>query len=199
MESTPHAPTARDALLRAAGEELEEKGHASVSLRAVARRAGVSHAAPAHFFGDRAGMLTAVATAGFELLSRELADAATRAAETGASPLAALGGAYLDFGLARPALVDLMFRRSELVPDDAALVEAQRDALGRLRDAVVGVAGENAEEWSLLSWAVVHGLVSLVREGVLARIAERDPDAAAGLARQLVALYAHGVDAASHA
>ncbi|MFJ3405916.1 TetR/AcrR family transcriptional regulator [Promicromonospora sp. NPDC090134] len=190
MASIEQTVPAREALLRAAREELVEKGHAAVSLRAVARRAGVSHAAPAHFFGDRAGMLTAVATDGFGMLERALEDAARKASGGGETTLAALGLAYVDFGLAHPALVDLMFRRSELVPDDPSLVAAQRAALGRLRGAVGDVVGERAEEWSLVSWAVVHGLVNIVREGLLARIAGYEPDREADHARELVALYA---------
>lgn len=195
MEPTRPTAPAREALLRAATEELAEKGHASVSLRAVARRAGLSHAAPAHFFGDRAGMLTAVATDGFTALATALRSASARTSD--GSPLAALGLAYVDFGLAHPALVDLMFRRSELVPDDPALLAAQRSALGLLRDAVLDVAGSDAEDWSLISWAVVHGLVSLVHEGVLQRITDLGPEATADLARDLVVRYASGIRGAS--
>lgn len=196
-EQAPALP-ARDALLRAAVDELTEKGHASVSLRAVARRAGVSHAAPAHFFGDRAGMLTAVATDGFHRLAVALRNAGGEGAAT-RREFGALGLAYVDFGLAHPALMDLMFRRAELVPDDAALVAAQRDALAPLRETVAGIAGDQAEDWSMLSWAVVHGLVALVREEALARVAEKDRVGTAALARRLVALYAAGVSAAAQA
>lgn len=185
----------REALLRAARDELTEKGHASVSLRAVARRAGVSHAAPAHFFGDRAGMLTAVATEGYRLLAQALADSMEGSAGDGETALASLGRAYVDFGLAQPALFDLMFRRSELTPDDADLVAAQAESLGLLRQAVADVVSEGAEGWSLLSWGVVHGLVSLIREGVLAPIAGREPDEVADLARDLVDQFAAGVAA----
>ncbi len=200
MTSNGRSGSTREALLRAAREELVEKGHAAVSLRAVARRAGVSHAAPAHFFGDRASMLTGVATEGFVQLADALDRAAARAAAEDAPPLEALGRAYVDFGLENPALVDLMFRRSELDADDAALVSAQRAALGQLRAAVADAAGAEAEEWSLISWAVVHGLVTLVREGVLARIAEKDPEESAALAQRLVGVYGEGVAAmiASH-
>lgn len=190
--SPQDAPPARDALLRAALDELTEKGHASVSLRAVARRAGVSHAAPAHFFGDRAGMLTAVATDGFHRLA-----VALRTAE--GEGFGALGLAYLEFGLDQPALMDLMFRKAELLPDDASLATAQREALAPLRESVDAVVGERSEEWSMLSWAVVHGLVALVREEALARVTERAGTEAADLARQLVLQYAAGVAAAAHA
>ena len=68
-----------------------------------------------------------------------------------------------------------------------------------LREGLDGVVGEQAEDWSLVSWALVHGLVALVREQALARVAESDPDAAAELARRLVRVYAAGVTAAAHA
>jgi len=192
------APSAREALLLAAAEELTEKGHASVSLRAVARRAGVSHAAPGHFFGDRAGMLTAVAVDGFHRLAAVLRSSGGDEVR-GEERFAAQGLAYLDFGLAHPALMDLMFRQAELVPDDPELIVAQREALGPLREGLDGVVGDQAEEWSLVSWALVHGLVALVREQALARVAESDPSAAAELARRLVRVYAAGVTAAAHA
>lgn len=194
----PSSPSARDALLKAAVEELVEKGHASVSLRAVARRAGVSHAAPAHFFGDRAGMLTAVATDGF----RRLAVAMRSAGEdqgTAEELFTALGLAYLDFGLDHPALADLMFRRTELAPGDAAMAKAQRAALEPLRAAVAELVGDHAEEWSMLSWAVVHGLVALVREEALARVAGRKQASSAEYARRLVSLYTSGVTTATKA
>ena len=198
MTAAGDAPSAREALLLAAAEELTEKGHASVSLRAVARRAGVSHAAPGHFFGDRAGMLTAVAVDGFHRLAAALRSSGGDEVG-GEERFAAQGLAYLDFGLAHPALMDLMFRQAELVPDDPELIVAQREALGPLREGLDGVVGEQAEEWSLVSWALVHGLVALVREQALARIAESDPDAAAELARRLVRVYAAGVTAAANA
>jgi AcrR family transcriptional regulator len=178
MDLPEPTPTARDALLRAAREELAERGHAAVSLRAVARRAGVSHAAPAHFFDARL-------------------QAAARDAETaGESPLAALGLAYVDFGLAEPALSDLMFRRAELAADDPRLLAARRRTLGRLREAVGEIAGAGSADWSLIAWALAHGLVSLAREGVLAPMAGRGDDEAADLARDLVVQFASGFRAA---
>ena len=169
-----------------------------MSLRAVARRAGVSHAAPAHFFGDRAGMLTAVAVDGFHRLAVALRNAGGVESQ-GEERFAAQGLAYLDFGLAYPALMDLMFRQAGRRPDDPELIVAQREALGPLREGLDGVVGDQAEEWSLVSWALVHGLVALVREQALARVAESDPDAAAELARRLVRVYAGGVTAAARA
>jgi hypothetical protein len=136
-------------------------------------------------------MLTAVATDGFRMLAQTLEAAA---ADSSGSRLEALGRAYVEFALAEPALFDLMFRRSELDGDDPALAAAQQDALGSLRAAVSEVGrGDDREGWSLVSWAVVHGLVTLVREGVLAPIAGRPAQEGPDLARELVSLYASGL------
>ncbi len=183
---------AREALLGAARVELAEHSHAHISLRAVARRAGVSHAAPKYHFEDRAGLLTAVAAEGFDALTVAL-EAAVEAAE--GWPLAALGKAYIDFGLANPALFDLMFRPSELHPGDPRLLDAQARALGALASAVQDASGSPASaadvtEMSLTSWALVHGLVVLVRDGALpAAAGARGPEAGAELAHRLADVF----------
>ena len=192
--STPSAsprPQVREALLAAARDELTEHGQAGISLRAVARRAGVSHAAPKHHFGDRGGLLTAVAAEGFDALYVALTAAADELDSTDApaARLAALGRAYVDFGLRHPALFDLMFRPAELHPDDPALVAARRGALGVLSAAVTQVASSELEpsgtpDLALLSWALAHGLVVLARDGALHRAAGRateDPALPLGL------------------
>lgn len=175
---------ARQRLLTAAATELHENGEASISLRAVARRAGLSHAAPAHFFGNRAGLLTAMATDGFERLAQRLDDALA----AGGEPLEAAGRAYIDFGAAHPALIDLMFRGRELVPNDDALMGAKAAAIGRLQR-VVATRSDAPGPWTLISWALVHGLVVLGREGVLAPLAGRAPGQDAEVSRALVELY----------
>ncbi|GAB2626833.1 TetR family transcriptional regulator [Paractinoplanes abujensis] len=144
----------RDDLLAAARAELDEHGHAGISLRAVARRAGVSHAAPKHHFPDRAALLTAIATDGFTALAASL----NRLPDP---TLAALGQGYLAFGLANPALYDLMFRPTELHADDPHLLAAQDASLHRLR------AVADDQSLTLISWALVHGLVLLTRDGAL--------------------------------
>ena len=189
MESS--SSSTRAALLAAAVAELEECGHAGISLRAVARRAGVSHAAPKHHFADRAGLLTAVATRGFDELGATLdgvreVDPQHR--------LAALGQAYIDYGLAHAALFDLMFRPTELHPDDPVLHQARRDAIDPLRAAVarLGTCDDASPEslpLTLISWAFVHGLVVLARDDALQTGAEPAGLAAAGLAHELTDLF----------
>lgn len=184
--TTEHPAGTRDRLLSAARAELADRGSASVSMRAVARRAGLSHAAPGHFFGDRAGLLTAVAADGFRSLTESLDEARTGVPDDRA--LSALGRAYVDFGLAHPALMDLMFRRDELDADDEELREAQAAAIGRLRSVFADGASDDAR--ALVSWAVAHGLVMLAREGVLGSAAGRTPGQSAAVAEELIAAHA---------
>ena len=177
MTSTPVTvePSAagRAALLAAAHAELVEHGATALSLRAVARRAGLSHAAPKHHFRDRQGLLTAVAADGFRLFGEALA----RAAVSGDPDerLAAMGRAYLDFGRSHPALLDLMFRGAELDRDDPEYLASGRAAFALLVTAVDDVAPTGAmsvggpppgpSDNALMTWAFIHGLVVLGRSG----------------------------------
>lgn len=198
MESkTAAARGARLALLDAARAELVEHGSAGISLRAVARRAGVSHAAPKYHFGDRAGLLTAIAAEGFSMLAATLRSVRASSGPETTQPLGALGRAYIDFSLAYPALFDLMFRPGELHPADPELLRAEGEAIGVLSSALMemgppgGYESPSALSLSLLSWALVHGLSVLVRDGAL-QAASGTPthDEAAGLARDLTEVFA---------
>src|SRR3954451_21225511 len=100
--SSYHHGNLRRVLIDKALEAIADDGVAALSLRDVARRAGVSHAAPAHHFGDKAGVLTAIATEGFELLA-----GATRAAS---GDLLDRGLAYIRFAVEHPAHYEVMFR-----------------------------------------------------------------------------------------
>jgi AcrR family transcriptional regulator len=174
----------REALLAAARAELIEHGTAAISLRAIARRAGVSHAAPKYHFRDRAGLLTAIATEGFLALSRAL----TRADDSDTRrQLAALGAAYIDFGLANPALFELMFASDHLHAIDPELVAAQQQAIGQLTSTVQRLTGESASTptLALISWALVHGLVALTRHGALQAAAGPDAGDSTALAYRL--------------
>jgi AcrR family transcriptional regulator len=182
----------REALLAAARVELVEHGRSAISLRAVARRAGVSHAAPKHHFGDRAGLLTAIATEGFQALTRTLEQTSQSDPQRA---LAALGDAYIDFGLAHPALFELMFAPNELQTANADLIRAQGEAIGALSAAVGPPAvGDGASSetppLALISWALAHGLAVLARDGALRTAAGAKNRAAADLAHTLVHLFA---------
>lgn len=191
MSSAPGS--VRESLLEAVRAELIEHGRASISLRAVARRAGVSHASPTYFFRDKAGMLTVLATEGFRALTGSLR-AVRQAAEP--QPLAAVGHAYIDFGLQHAALFDLMFSPADLRADDPELQQAQHDAIGELTAAVAEITGggsatsRGTPQMSLISWALAHGLVVLARDGALQAATGADsPDATARIAKELTDVF----------
>ncbi|MCB1026534.1 MAG: TetR/AcrR family transcriptional regulator, partial [Microthrixaceae bacterium] len=107
-------------LRRAAADLLAERGLAGFSLREVARRAGVSHAAPAHHFGDAEGLLTSVAIEAFQHLTT-----ATEAARAGVDdPVEALvqvGRAYVEVSVQHPGHCALIFREDAICLDDPEL------------------------------------------------------------------------------
>src|SRR3989454_10072010 len=97
--STYHHRDLRTALLREAGKRLEKKGIAALSLRELARRAGVSHNAPYRHFPDRDSLLAALAAEGFEMLGDALEK----------RPRREMGEAYVEFAFAHPERFRLLF------------------------------------------------------------------------------------------
>lgn len=175
----------RSALIAAARTELAERGRAQLSLRAVARRAGVSHAAPAYHFTDRAGLLTAVVAEGFRELAADM-DAPLEG-EGVAAPLAQLGRRYVAFASREPALYELMFRPEELHSDDPELAAARAASLGRLASAT-GSGPDRIGDVTIISWAFAHGIATLAAQGALGVL--RPGDDVATAAEQLVDVYA---------
>lgn len=160
----------RTRLLRAAEEEIGVCGPAKASLRAIARRVGVSHQATAHHFEDRAGLLTALAVEGVELLF-ERTRAAIEAADVaeGAQVIAA-GAAYVQFAADQPTMFDLMYRPELLHFDDPELITARLKHRGLMLDAIerAKAAGWGisipAADFALIGWSTVHGLAVLQRD-----------------------------------
>ncbi|MEY9846447.1 TetR/AcrR family transcriptional regulator [Streptacidiphilus sp. MAP5-3] len=163
--SSYHHGDLRAACLRAARELLEEDGSAGLSLRAVARRAGVSATAPYRHYADRDALVSAVAAEGY----RELADALAAAHPSPATPdeLATVAVAYVRFGLERPALFRVMFAEP-CDPSNEERVAATAAISQYVRDIVHGVfPGSDPEALSTAVWALVHGLAFLHLDGKL--------------------------------
>src|SRR5215212_10166673 len=135
-----HHGDLRRALLKAALQAIAEVGPAAVSLRDLARRTGVSHAAPAHHFGDKAGLLTAVATDGFRRLAATLRDTYEA---TGS--FLEVGVAYVGFAVTHRAHFEVMFRPELYHPDDPELVRA-RDAARALLDPPAAEANNRPDD-----------------------------------------------------
>lgn len=171
-----HHGDLRRALLTASVELIVERGLDALSLREVARRAGVSAAAPYHHFATREELLVALSLEGFATLALVLQSA--RDAAAGASAierLGAIGEAYVRFALAHPAHFRLMFRPS-LVPPDAIPHEgAPGQAFALLLDGVAEVLANddvrrNVDQRGLVlvAWSLVHGAAELLLDGPLA-------------------------------
>ncbi len=163
----------RRALIDAAAATLDEVGAEGLSLREVARRVGVSHAAPAHHFGDRAGLLTVVATEGFELFMIHMAGAlATDPAELVAQ-LPAIGRAYAEFAERHPGHFGVMFRPALLHASDPDYLAASTAAFEAMHQHIARCqqAGWHPEANTLAlasaSWSLAHGIAVLRSQGSL--------------------------------
>jgi AcrR family transcriptional regulator len=160
-----HHGDLRAACLRAAMELLEEGGTTALSLRAVARRAGVSPAAPYRHYADRDALISAVAAVGYRELAEQLA--AAHASPSSAEDFAAIAVAYVQFALQRPALFRVMF--GEPCDRDNSERVAATTAISEYVGAIVrqSFPGSNAEALSTAAWAFVHGLAFLHLDGKL--------------------------------
>ena len=148
------------ALLEAAVQAIAEAGPAAVSLRDLARRTGVSHAAPAHHFGDKAGLLTAVATDGFQRLAATL-----RGTYEATGSFLEVGVAYVSFAVDHRAHFEVMFRPELYRNDDPELVQAREQARTLLYPPAAEVAnspsGRGDVRAGVAAWSLVHGLATL--------------------------------------
>ncbi|WP_409490648.1 TetR/AcrR family transcriptional regulator [Amycolatopsis sp. cmx-11-12] len=162
---------ARTRLIDTAANLLAEEGVGAVTLRGIAKAAGVSHGAPLRHFSGRAALLSAVATRGHtELLDRGgvLPDGTPR------QRLIAACHGYLDFALANPAMFELMFRRDLIDPDDPELTRMSSAVFDFFAALVAEVQNGNwhpATDPRLLAsslWASLHGLAQLWLWGGLA-------------------------------
>lgn len=173
-----HHGALREALLKATLELIESEGIGAVSLRKVARAAGVSPGAPYHHFADRAALLTALSDEGFQLLATALTEAHTTA-HTPPDALEAMLRAYLAFAETHPAYFRLMFRpelkqskseSGEEVAESAFEVVEQTVAECLTRNPALTV---HKDVLALALWSLVHGLAALTLDG---QLEHRTPD-----------------------
>ncbi|MBS0529357.1 MAG: TetR/AcrR family transcriptional regulator, partial [Proteobacteria bacterium] len=175
-DATPyHHGDLHDALLKAAERILEREGLAGLTLRAVAREAGVSHAAPAHHFGDLTGLLSELAAIGYRRFGAAMMSAANvghSLAETGL----ARGKAYVDFARTQPAMYQLMFSAERLDMSNPALALAADASFAGLAQSIGKTRQETISEDALTLdqaadivrvWSLVHGFSMLLIDGRL--------------------------------
>ncbi|QND16879.1 TetR/AcrR family transcriptional regulator (plasmid) [Rhizobium leguminosarum bv. trifolii] len=178
-----HHGSLRQALLDAAEAILNRDGIDGLTLRAAAREAGVSHGAPAHHFGDLAGLLTELAASGFvrlrETVLTEVDDAAAQAGPAAYS--AALGRGYIRFARSHPGIFLLMFRSERLDWSSPSLSVAGLAAFALLSSrSVADTIEESAVERLIVAstrWSLMHGLATLIIDGRLEAMAHSIPGA----------------------
>lgn len=171
-----HHGDLRAALISAAEEELVEKGVDGFTLRGCARRAGVSHAAPAHHFKDVRALFTALATIGLRRLA-ETTEAFGREAPAGTlDHFTAIGRGYVTFAIENPAYFRLIFRSDSLDSDNPDLIAAGKAAFG-VPVAAVGAYCGSADPMAepelvplvIGLWSIVHGFSELLLSGQLTK------------------------------
>ncbi len=182
-----HHGDLRSALIEAGEAILEEHGLPGFTLRRCARAAGVSHAAPQHHFGNATGLLTAIATRGFERLLSSLREHLDAAGADKLAQFSATSKAYTAFAKARPEHFRIMFRCDLLDMENERLGEAAAQTFVELTNVIRRQRGEpNLEALPdlqhtgstellsdiLIGWCFVHGYAHLRLEQQLGLIPE---------------------------
>lgn len=176
------------ALLAAAMQILRSDGVAALSLREVARRAGVSHQAPYHHFSSRAHLLAALATTGFEQLAAEL-ERVQRKAPDPMTAAQASGVRYVTFAAANPERFRLMFGAELGSRANFPALEAAAQRVFALLVRPFGLTLERTDtapgDVVLTLWSSVHGLAALAVEGQIPQSGKALAAAARGVTRRL--------------
>jgi AcrR family transcriptional regulator len=188
--SSYHHGDLKEALLRAAEELLEEEGMQGLTLRACARRAGVSHAAPKHHFADVSELLAEVAARSFEKLTGAIRASREEAApDDPAERIISVARAYVSFARRYPDHFRLMFRWDAMASENESLRQAATRTFAEMTSSVTRqrgggevtaeTLGERIREQGLkndimFAWSQIHGYAQLLLEGQFDRFAEEE-------------------------
>ncbi len=165
-----HQAELKTRLLEAAAGLLDEEGPSGLSLREVARRAGVSHAAPYNHFANKEALLATLAVDGWRALDQSMQDAQQMASPDPFEQLVATGLGYLRYALRHPASYKLMLQREFAAPDIAEeLMDCSTSPFERLLAAVRALRSQQGfsldegevDTDGLVLWSLVHGMASL--------------------------------------
>jgi AcrR family transcriptional regulator len=173
----PAAPEedVRARVLTAAVALIDRVGLAGVSMREVARAAGVSHQAPYHYFADREAIFAALAEDGFKILAERL-ERVTVLGVPAVDRFVEAGQAYVEFAFDHPALFRIMFRPDMVTMERFPEVKACGDRAFQTVPALVQAciaeglpADPSVEALVVLAWSIPHGLACLLLDGPLAK------------------------------
>jgi AcrR family transcriptional regulator len=182
-DSPYHHGDLHEALLKAAERVLERDGLAGLTLRAVAREAGVSHAAPTHHFGDLTGLVSELAAIGFRQFNVAMAVAGS-VEGSGLEKAMARAKAYVAYAQAHPGMYGLMFRTERLDMTRPSLHEAASasfaglaGAIGASRQEQISAQALSLEQGAAIAraWSLVHGFTMLLLDDRLSDILRRLP------------------------
>lgn len=175
IDRTYHHGDLKAALLAAAREIVEEQGPEAFTLREAARRAGVSHSAPAHHFGDKTGLLTDLAVAVMDERADKVNAAKAAAGPDPRDQLKACGLAHIAFHIAHPQLESLCWRDNLVKRDDERMLAALHRMTSDLIETMSAVLGKTlhpdkeANPSTLLAISVVNGFAQMVNERMILR------------------------------
>lgn len=165
----------RRTILDASVEMVAEEGVRALSFRAVARKAGVSHQAPYHIFGNHRGILEAIAREGFSNLTKAMREGADARGPDALDALVGSGLAYVEYAWNNLGHFRVMFQESLVATRDPENpLEEALETHGTLRDLAAEAfdagygRGLDPEAMALVCWSCVHGLASLLNEGIVA-------------------------------
>jgi AcrR family transcriptional regulator len=164
-----HHGELREALVVAGRKLLEEKGLRGFTLRECARRASVSHAAPAHHFASLDDLLAEIAVRGFKDLTAAMAAEGRRVGSEPAARLVGQGVGYMAFAAAHPTLFQLMFNRETNRFETPALAAAAKETyhlhVAAIEAIIPKAPAETKKRMVDFAWASIHGFITLVLEG----------------------------------
>ncbi len=184
----------RAGILQASLALMNEGGLGALSMREVARRAGVSHQAPYHYFADREAILAELAGDGFDQLYDYMVSAIGLARDK-ASKNRAMGEAYIRFALNHPELFRLMFRNEMCDLTRYPEAKAKAEKCFNVVVEVLDAQGNSTDKANpdltavIASWAAAHGLATLLLEGKLGHTFGDTRDQREAAANRVIAFF----------
>jgi AcrR family transcriptional regulator len=184
----------RAGILQASLALMNEGGLGALSMREVARRAGVSHQAPYHYFADRETILAELAGEGFDQLNDYMVSALGHARDR-VGRARAIGEAYVRFALNHPEVFKLMFRCEMCDLSRYPEAKAKADRAFNIVVEVVGASGTSANKSDpdlvpvIAAWSMAHGLATLLLEGKLGMAFGDTRDQREAAANRVIAFF----------
>lgn len=177
-KSSYHHGNLAESLLNAVDEIASQFGLEAVTLRACAKLVAVSPSSAFRHYADKRALLTAFATRALHQLSDAMAAAKSHAEHHGNNPFAAVGLAYIEFALDKPAFFRAMWREETIYSNDpdymAAAQQLSNHLQGGFADTIADKDPNSFSPQEILAWSSVHGLAGLFVEGPIAKGAGKE-------------------------